>query len=127
MIHERPVKPDVIDATDAATSLIAFDNITPLSTELNTDLCVEKWTFSDTSVSCVLVKGTLTRKFKTTDPWNVAGKPAASKQDLDLDYVIYSVSTMFGDVATGTPLYQFTAANVNYDTFNEISTGAIYS
>ena len=126
-VNEIPVKPDVDQTTPDAA--YPYDNVKPLATELGTDLCTELWRFSDTSVTCVLAKGTVVRNFKTVDPFNKAGTAAASKQDLDLDYLIYSTNVMFGEIAPANAALQFTftAVNVNFDTFNEVSTGAVQS
>jgi|688.fasta_scaffold676465_1 hypothetical protein len=62
-INKVPVEPDVVDGTFNA--LYPFDNVKPVTAELNTDLCTELWRFSDTSVTCVLAKGTVERNFKT--------------------------------------------------------------
>lgn len=67
------------------------------------------------------------RQFKTTDPYNLATAAAGTKQDLDLDYVIYSTNVAFGDLNEAKLFYTFTAENVNYDTFNQAATGAISS
>ena len=82
-------KPPVIDVELASVADGVFDNIAPLTAELSTDLCKEKWTYSDTSVSCVLIEGNLLRKFITPDPHNTASNTGATKQDLDLDYTTY--------------------------------------
>ena len=118
-------KPTVKDVTDAGNAALAFDNIAPLASELNTNLCKEIWKFSDTAQGCVLLKGTLTRLFKTTDPYNLATAAAGTKQDLDLDYVIYSTNVAFGDLNEAKLFYTFTAENVNYDTFNQVTLGAV--
>ena len=67
------------------------------------------------------------RNFKTKDPFNLAAAAAASKQDLDLDYLIYSTNVLFGDLTVPALQYTFTAVNVNFDYFNEVSTGAVNS
>ena len=94
--------PDV-DSTPASVGGV-WDNIAPLSTELGTNLCKEIWIYSSTAHGCVKLTGTLTRRFKTTDP-NNAGT-AAAKQDLDLDYLNYKTGLVFGDIA-GSLIYKF--------------------
>ena len=128
-VNEIPVKPDVDSTSPAPDAAYPYDNVKPLATELGTDLCTELWRFSDTSVTCVLAKGTVVRNFKTVDPFNRAGTLPASKQDLDLDYLIYSTNVMFGEINPANAALQFTfpAVNVNFDTFNEVSTGAVQS
>jgi hypothetical protein len=69
-INKVPVEKDDVTGTNP---LYPSDNVTPVAAELNTDLCTELWRFSDTSVSCVLAKGTVERSFKTKDPFNLPG------------------------------------------------------
>jgi hypothetical protein len=127
-------KPTAVDETTVVYDVVkdaakvpaeVFDNIAPLASEASVDLCKEKWTYSNTSVSCVLIEGNLTRKFKTVDPHNAAG---ATKQDLDLDYTTYKIHVMFGDISNADLMYGFKEESINYDYFNEDSlAGAISS
>ena len=112
-----PIYDVVLDA--AAVPAEVFDNVAPLASESTADLCKEKWTYSDTSVACVLIEGNLTRKFVTPDPHNDTSKSNAVKQDLDLDYVVYKIHTMFGDITDASLVFGFTEESVNFDYFNE--------
>lgn len=81
-----------------------FDNIAPTPSELGKNLCTEIWKYSDTAVTCVRLKGSLIRKFRTTDPSLdplQANYAAEFKQDIDLDYLEYVTSTYFGDLMDG--------------------------
>jgi hypothetical protein len=69
-----------------------YDNIAPTPSEIDKNLCTEIWKYSDTAVTCVRLKGSLSRKFKTTDPsldpLNV-NYSSINKQDIVLDYLQY--------------------------------------
>ena len=52
----------------------------------STNLCTEQWKISNTSAVCVKTKGGASR------PWT-----AANDEDIDFDYVVYSITTMIGD------------------------------
>jgi len=120
---ETTVIQDVVKDA-AAVPAEVFDNVTPITSEASADLCKEKWTYSDTSVSCVLIEGNLTRKFTTVDPFNAVG---ATKQDLDLDYTTYKIHVMFGEIAVADNMFSFDELSVNYDYFNEDALSGAFS
>lgn len=92
------------------------ENIFPSTSQIGKNLCKEIWKYSDTAVGCVLLQGSLSRKFSTTDP--SMADPTTVNQDLILDYVTYKTGLVYGDELITTIQYKFANVNVNYDTFN---------
>ena len=80
----------------------------------STNLCTEQWKISNTSAVCVKTKGGASR------PWT-----AVDDEDIDFDYVVYSITTMIGDaLVAGDADKQFTAISVDFATFQESETAS---
>ena len=54
---------------------------------LGANLCTEQWVLSNTAAACVKTVGGAKRKFTTDD---------TSGEDIELDYVVYAITTEFG-------------------------------
>jgi len=77
-------------------------------------MCSEIWKLSATSIACVEMKGSVTRKLNTGD----------AVTDFVLDYATYKVHSKFGNIADGADTaYKFNEVDVNFGQFlqSEIS------
>ena len=88
-------KAEVMDATDD----VNFD-----ATDNDGNICTELWKLTTTSIACVEMRGSVTRKFNTGD----------TTDDFILDYTSYQMHAKFGKTNENDNVYKFNEQTVNF-------------
>ena len=70
-------------------------------------MCSEIWKLTATSIACVEMNGSVTRKFSTGD----------TTDDFILDYVEYQMHAKFGNVSETDTVFRFDEQTVNFQDF----------
>ena len=90
------------DSTNAALDTQANDNV--IATTTDTQICTELWKLTATSVACVEMGGSVSRKFDTSD----------TTSDFPLEYTTYKMHAKFGNVDDVDTVWKFNELDVNF-------------